>query len=293
MGGHSHDGIDWNEWVRRLQATDDLMAPETHELVQRLLRPDDRTVVDVGAGAGGSAAAFAVALSGTGGVVTVVDSASELLVAAEKRVRAEAGERVDVVAVQADAASDELLRAVPPADLVFSSFAVHHLPDQQAGLRRLAELVRPGGRLVVVEAGLEQRMLPWDLGVGDPGLEDRLLAARAAWFREMRTNMEGSVRLTVGWTEALSRAGLRDVHSWSYLIERPPPASAAVLSSAVRRLERSREMWRDLLSTEDLDVLDQLLDVDGPHYLGHRRDVYLLSAHTVYVGTRTSENGGR
>lgn len=79
MALHSYDNIDWDARLERLRDTDALTAPETAELVKRLLRPEDRSVVDVGAGAGGSAAAFAKALSGIGDTVIVVDSAPELL----------------------------------------------------------------------------------------------------------------------------------------------------------------------------------------------------------------------
>ncbi|MDQ2709728.1 MAG: class I SAM-dependent methyltransferase [Actinomycetota bacterium] len=82
---------------------------------------------------------------------------------------------------------------VAPADLVFASFVMHHLPDQRRGLARLAALVSPGGRLAVVENGLGQRCLPWDVGVGKPGLQGTLAAALGEWFRGMRTGIDGAV----------------------------------------------------------------------------------------------------
>lgn len=50
-----------------------------------------------------------------------------------------------------------------PYDLVASIAALHHM-DAVAGLRRLASLVTPGGRLVVVGLGRREwpRDLPWD-----------------------------------------------------------------------------------------------------------------------------------
>lgn len=209
MTGHSHDGLDWDAHLRRLREGDALAAPETAELAAMLLRPVDRSVTEVGAGAGGSAAAFAEALV-YGGVVNVVDSAQQLLSAATTHAREAAAPGVEIRPVHADAADEELRTAVEPADLVFASFVVHHLPDEMAGLRRLAAIIRPGGQLAVVEFGLEQRCLPWDVGIGEPGLEDRLTAAGNRWFRGMRAEMPDSARRPIGWSKALSEAGLTD-----------------------------------------------------------------------------------
>ncbi|HEX2299315.1 MAG TPA: class I SAM-dependent methyltransferase, partial [Pseudonocardiaceae bacterium] len=162
-GGHSPDGMDWDAALARLRANDDLLRDEWDKLAQRLVQTQTRVVLEVGSGAGGMSAAFAGALAGTGGTVVLIDSAPELLAAAQARARAAAPAQVQVRVVQADADSDELVDLVPQADLVFASFVLHHLSDQQRGLNRLAKLLNPGGRLAVVESGLEERNLPWDL----------------------------------------------------------------------------------------------------------------------------------
>ncbi|MER6991708.1 class I SAM-dependent methyltransferase [Saccharopolyspora hirsuta] len=288
---HSHDNIDWDAHLQRLREADELTAPETAERVARLLRPSDRTVLEIGSGAGGTAAAFAAALADSGGEVVVVDTAPELLAAAADRAGA-VSDRVTVHAVQADAAEDGLVEAVAQAgaptqaDLVYAAFVVHHLPDQLAGLRRLAELVRPGGRLAIVEFGLQTRVLPDDVGLGEPGLEGRLIAGREQWFRQMRAEMTGTTRLPVGWGTALAEAGLSDVRSWSYLVDRPAPLDEIGRSAVLRRLGLLRRHAEEFLDPADLAALDQLLDETGEHYAGNRDDVYFLTANTVHVGTR-------
>lgn len=286
MHSHSHDNIDWDTRLRELREEDELAAAETGRLAAALVSGGGNceSVVDVGSGAGGAAAAFASALPS--GLVTLVDSAPELLAEAQRHAEESAGENVRVRGVRGDAATAELSDSVEPADLVFASLMVHHLPDELDGLRRLSRLVRPGGRLVVVESGLWARTLPWDVGVGQPGLEDRLLAARQTWFRRMREEMPGSVRLPVGWSTALSQAGLDEVTSWSYLVDRPAPATGPVLNVVLRRLRWLREAAWTECSAADVDALDQLLDEDGPNYAGGREDLYYLSADTVYVGTK-------
>ncbi|WP_433871520.1 class I SAM-dependent methyltransferase [Saccharopolyspora sp. CA-218241] len=284
---HSHDNIDWDTRLQQLRAADDLTAPETAQLVGAVLGAEDRAVIEIGSGAGGGSAALAAALSRSGGQLTLVDGAPQLLEEAGARATEAGLGQVEVRTVLADAADDGLAAAVgTTADLVFAAFVVHHLPDQLAGLRRLAELVRPGGRLVLVEFGLEPRVLPWDLGLGEPGLEARLTAARDAWFREMRAEMAGSVRLGTGWPRALRDAGLTDVRTWSYLIDRPAPIDDVVLDAVLRRLDWLHADGEDRADPADLDTLAQLLDPAGPHYVGKRDDVYYLNANTVHLATR-------
>ena len=284
MAGHTHDGIDWPTWLHRLREADAVAAGARRALARRLVGPRTRVVVDVGSGAGGMGVAFAEEMADSGGTVVLVDSVPELLDAATAQVSAAAGPLVEVQAVRADAGGDELLDAVPRADLVFASFVVHHLPDQQRGLDRLAALVSPGGRLAVVESGLEQRCLPWDVGVGEPGLQGRLTAAHGKWFCGMRAGMDGAVRLHVGWGRALRDAGLTEVSSFSYLIDEPEPTDQ-VRAAVVRWLSGLREVTADWIDEADRHAVDQLLDPAGPHYVGLRDDVFLLAAHTVHIGT--------
>lgn len=294
MAGHSHDGIDWDTRLERLRADDELAAPETALLARRLLTENTaavHSVIDVGSGAGGSAAAFAAAMSdlGTDGTVTLVDSAPELLSAASEHAGGSAGHGVRISTVEADADDDALRAAVEPADLVFASFVVHHLPDQLAGLRRLTALVKPGGRLAIVESGLHPRVLPWDVGVGEPGLEDRLASAWREAFRRMRADMPGAVRLPVGWSTALERAGLSGVRSFSYLVDRPAPTSEAVRDVALRHLESLHTAAAEECAADDVEAVRQLVDPDSEHYAGNRSDLYYLMADTVHVGTRPAE----
>jgi len=281
---HSHDGIDWSTWIDRLRGADELAADALRQVAQRLVRPATRVVLDVGCGAGGMGAAFAQALP-AGGTVVLVDAEPELLRAATAHVRAVGSDRVDVRAVQADAADDGLLELAPRADLVFASSVVHHLPDQQRGIERLAALARPGGRLALVESGLEQRCLPWDLGLGEPGLQGRLSAAGGEWFRQLRTAMEGAVRLPVGWNRALTDAGLGDVSSFSYLVDHPAPPTDGARDAVLRWLSGMRQVAERWISEPDLRVVDELLDEHGPHHVGRRDDVFVLAAHTVHLGT--------
>jgi SAM-dependent methyltransferase len=178
------------------------------------------------------------------------------------------------------------IRGVVPdgADVVWASHSLHHLGDQQAAVTELGSVLRPGGRLAIAEGGLSPRHLPYDLGVGEPGLEARLQAANDTWFTGMRARLTGSVRMPYGWDEALRRAGLTEVTSRTWLLE-PQPDLAAITDKFNHRVPRLHEAG--FLSDEDLRAWQKLLDPASPDWLGNRRDVFHLDARTVHWGYRT------
>ncbi|MFC5288861.1 class I SAM-dependent methyltransferase [Actinokineospora guangxiensis] len=283
---HTHDGLDWTERIAEMRRTDALEAEVNGWVAEKLVAglPDGAVVVDVGSGSGGMAAAFASALAARGGGrLVLVDATRELLHAAAEAARTGG---VEVELVEFDAADDGLADAVPAADLVWASRVVHHLPDERAGVARLAGLVRPGGTLALVEGGLSKRCLPWDLGIGRPGLEDRLHAARAEWFTRMRQGMAGVVRAGVGWNRLLADAGLTDVRAFSYLVDLPAPGAEPVRRFVADWLAWFAGVTGEFLSADDRETVAALLDEDGDHWVGHRDDVFVLAASTAHLGTR-------
>ncbi|WP_162834315.1 methyltransferase domain-containing protein [Amycolatopsis circi] len=193
---------------------------------------------------------------------------------------------VEVRAVVADLADAALPDLLPAADLVWASRVVHHLPDQQAAIGTLAAVARAGGVVALAEGGLSFSCLPWDLGIGRPGLEDRLQAAQAEWFVGMREGIDGSVPMPYGWTVALERAGLADVSSFSALVDHPAPGPDGLVGYVHHHLSRLATHGADHLAEEDRATLASLLDPDSPHYLGKRHDLFLLGARTVHHGRR-------
>lgn len=289
MSAHTHDDIDWADRLTALRRFDALERTALSAVAARLAAdlPSNPVVVDVGSGAGGMSVALAESLTRRGGGrLILVDAVGELLTAAHDAATAVVDSTVQVSTVCADVGTAELRDLLPEADLVWAASVLHHLPDQQSAVNRLAETLRPAGRLAVAEGGFPARCLPWDLGVGNPGLEDRLNVARVAWFEQMRATMPGVVRMPYGWNTALTRAGLAEGSSFTYLVEHPAPADAAVREFAVERITWLTEMAEDRISDEDREAACRLVDPDGPDYLGHCDDVYLLSARTVYTARR-------
>ncbi|MFE3696284.1 class I SAM-dependent methyltransferase [Nocardia tengchongensis] len=218
----------------------------------------------------------------------IVDAVPALLEVAQQAVQdaLDGDDRVRVETVQADAAAEDFGAGLPAADLVWASRMVHHLPDQQAGVARLAGLLRPGGRLALAEGGVSARCLPWELGVGAPGLQDRLLGLRDAGFAQMRTEITGAVSMPYGWNVALTRAGLAEATSFSVLTDHPAPPTPAVRESVVAWLTGLSERVGERLGEPDRATIAALLDRSADTYIGAREDIYILGTTTVFVGRR-------
>jgi SAM-dependent methyltransferase len=276
--------IDWTEAADRLAAAARTDEDWYRSVAATLVRPGDRIAVDVGCGGGGMARVLAAAL-GPNARVLGIDGAADVLA----RARELAGGLVEFVLADLHHGMAPVRAHVPDgADLIWASASVHHLGDQQAAVDALAGLLREGGRLALAEDGLGVKHLPFDLGVGEPGLENRLQAAQETWFVGMRANLPGSVRMPYGWTEALHRAGLQAVTTRTWLLEQPPPLPKERLPGLVDRFgHRSVRLHEiGLLSDDDAAAWRRLLDPADAAWLGNRSDLYVLDARSVHVGVR-------
>jgi len=121
-------------------------------LLERLLPPAPAGVADLGCGTG----SLSVLLAAAGYRVRGVDVAGEMVTAA--RAKAErAG--VDIEFVQGDASAPPY--APGSVDVVLARHVLWALPDPVEALARWTELLRPGGRLVLIEGR-------WSTGSGIP-----------------------------------------------------------------------------------------------------------------------------
>jgi len=279
-----------------MRRADELHADALRVVARRLVRalPDNPTVIDVGSGAGGMSVALTEALCARGGgTVVLVDAVPELLDAAATAARSAATYESDsktttvrVRPVLADIATEEPTEFAAAAHLVWASRVLHHLPDQREGANNLISALAPGGWFALAEGGLETRCLPWDLGIGEPGLQDRLAAARDHWFTRMREQIPNAIRLTMGWNVVLTEAGLHDVGAFSYLVDHPAPTKPIVRDSIEDWLRWRADVIGDLIHPADRTAVRALLDPTDPNYIGLREDVFFLQANTVHIGQK-------
>lgn len=285
---HQHGAtkdLPWASMLVTLSRAADVNSAVDSQIATWLVDDDDRLLIDLGCGAGGMAVAFALA-AGSQAKVQAVDDEPALLEATGRRAD-EAGCADRMETIRSDLAS-MIPIADGTADVIWASGVVHHLPNQQAILNDLSVRLAPGGRLGLGEGGLRGRSLPWDLGVGEPGLELRLDAAQDRWFAQMRRDLPDAVPMPYGWPRALRRAGLVDVTARSFLLDLPAPLAPPEADYVMDRLRGflKHESLTELISAQDRDVLGRLLDPDDP--ISHRisKDMFLLAASTVYVGRR-------
>jgi SAM-dependent methyltransferase len=269
------------DWLVTLDLNARFDRPWTDDAVAWLLPggAGARTVVDAGCGAGGAACAFAHRL-GRGSHVVALDRDPRLVAQARRRAHDEGVS--DRVHPSVGEVGTLPVRA-GGVDLVWASGVVHHVPDQQRAVGELANLLRPGGRVALVEGGLPLRCLPHDDGVGRPGLEARIDAARAGWFDDMRAELRGPP-MPYGWPRALASAGLVGIRTRSFLAEATAALDDVGGRIVQQHLTSALGELGERLGADDRRALARLLDPDDVAYVGARDDLVVTAVRTVHVG---------
>jgi SAM-dependent methyltransferase len=230
-----------------------------------------RHILDLGAGTGSGT--FALLRRFEQADVTAVDVATPML----DRLTAKAhalgvADRVRTVEADLDAGWPE----VGTADLVWASASVHHLTDPDRVLTDIRAALRPGGLLALAEMDSFPRFLPDDVG---NGLEARCHAALAPG------RIEELPHFGADWGPHLRGAGFTITAERTFTMDlTPPPAATGRYAQATLRRMRSGLDGR--LGTDDLAVLDTLIDSSGPDGVLHRTDLTVRAARAVWVATR-------
>lgn len=275
----------WAGMLDALRRADLVEAPLNEQVAGWLLTGTERVVADLGCGAGGMTYALAEVLGRSGRDARLIAVDGEPVLLTETRRRTAGVDGVQVETLRADLAADTGL-APGLADLIWASGVVHHLPDQVAAVRACSAALAAGGRLALAEGGLRPRSLPWDIGLGEPGLETRLDRAQESWLAAMRRDIPGTVVMPHGWPAALRAAGLVGVTSRSFLLDRPAPLPAYAVELIRQRYlgYLDHEDLRARLDPTDEQTLRVLTDLADPIGQRIREELFLLTVRTIHVG---------
>jgi SAM-dependent methyltransferase len=277
--GHNAD-FDWAAMVADITLEGEVLMPylvEVTSWIAELCRREGwevRRILDIGSGPGVGSCVLARQFDSA--VVTAVDASPEMLEGAAARAAALGlSQRLRTQQVELPAG----LTALDGADLIWAAMVLHHVDDPAATLRGLRALLQPGGVLTIVEFGDAPRFLPADLGVGRPGLHERLGDFNPA-----------SLFPSVDYPAALKEAGFELVGDRIVRVNLDAPLSEAARRVALRYLRRIREIGGDRLDAEDREAVDALLDEAAPLGLMRRDDAFLHVARHIYVA-RAAQKG--
>ena len=269
--GHSHEHPDDQGMAEMLDMDAALQATHLSEITawvaERAGTP--ASIIDLGAGTGNGTLALAGHFEAA--TVFAVDSSEEMLgrLAAKAEARGLGG-RVVKVHADLDARWPEL----GTADLAWAASSIHHVADPDKVFGEVFAALNPGGLFAVVEMDSFPRFLPADIGIGEPGLEDRChrLIDEQGWNAHP------------DWQPQLEAAGF-EVEQRTFTYELSPDPEAMAAYSRLW-LGRTRTGLEDKLSPADLATMDALLDPGNPAGLEHRTDLTLRGSRTVWAARR-------
>lgn len=263
------------DYARKLRLFNAFAAPELGQALLGLGLRDGMRLLDAGCGTG----EMLQRLRDTAGPNAVVLGLD--LSAAHARA---ARETVDgsITVMQADL----LTAPLPPAsfDLIWSANTINHLRDPVAGLKRLAALLRTGGRIAIGQSSLLPELyFAWDSRL------ERLAREAVRRYYEDRYGLDEhgleGARNLLGWMQG---ADLRNIAVRTLLIERTAPLGAADREYLLEGIFRGTwgERLRPYLAPADHEALCRVCAPESPGFALRRRDFHFIQTFTLVVGER-------
>ncbi|MFE7894438.1 class I SAM-dependent methyltransferase [Streptomyces sp. NPDC057412] len=270
---HHHTG----DLAEILDLDADVMARHTESIAAWLpVETAPRQILDLGCGTGAGTLTLLERFP-TARVTAVDASATHLDRLREHAAAAGAADRVRLVQADLDAPS---WPGLDTPDLVWASASLHHLADPDGALRRVRELLAPGGLFAVVELAGFPRFLPPDAPADAPGLEERCHAAGD------HRHADHVPHRGADWGDKLTRAGFTVAGQRTVDVEIGPPAPEPVRRYALAGWTRMRGNAAATLDARDLAAFDALLDPTSPDGLLHRPDLTLRTRREVWAARR-------
>jgi ubiquinone/menaquinone biosynthesis C-methylase UbiE len=244
--------------------------------VDREAPRETRRILDLGAGSGTGTVALARQFGDA--EVIAVDQSEQMLSRIDTKAQ-ELGLADRIRTIEADL--DAGWPAADSVDVAWASLSMHHLADPDRVLRDIFAVTRPGGLLALVEMNEPpMRFLPDDVGLGQPGLEQRCLDLLAAEHADTLPELGSD------WAPRLEAAGFALLSEQTVDIDLSPPHPAATVRYAETWLGRLRFGLAARLSPEDLETLTALIEGDGPESLHQRGDLQVRASRSLILARR-------
>jgi SAM-dependent methyltransferase len=261
------------DYSLKLQLFNALAEPELRAAITTLRLEPGMRVLDAGCGTGETLGWLAAAVA-PGGLALGVDlSANHLR-------RAHVALAHNAALVQADLQRAPL--AAASFDLAWSVNTVNHLTNALAGVRGLAALLRPGGRLALGQSSfLPDMYFAWDAR-----LERVTTEAVRAYYRDRYHLSEHDLTGVRGLLGLLQQAGLGNVTSRTFVIERCAPLDTRAQDWLLEAIFRGTwgERLRPYLTAADYEELTRLCDPQHPQFALRRPDFHFVQTFTLAVG---------
>src|SRR6185437_10157250 len=231
---------------------------------------DWHRLLDLGAGTGTGAIGLAQRFEDA--EVLAVDSSPESLHRlSEKAAGLGLVERIRPIEADFDTDWPEL----GTLDLIWASMSLHHMADPEWTLRLARAATRSGGLIAVAEFPVQLRFLPYDLGIGRPGFEERAGELLGQAHRETMPTL-GSA-----WAPRLAETGWQVFDERDFVIDLNPPTHPSAGRYAEGWFSRLSHRLTDVLEPDDRQTLARLLDPEDEFSVRRRTDLHLRGIRTV------------
>lgn len=215
---------------------------------------------------------------GPEGSVTGVDLNLAYLAQADEEASRQGGRaRIDLVA----ASFDRLPFPEGTFDFVWCAQSLYSLPDPVVAIAHMARMLRPGGRVAVLENDtLHQVFLPWPV--------DLELPLRTAELRSFREGSRNSSKYYVGrrLPALLAAAGLEPMRMTTHAFDRQAPLGAAERDLLQCYLDEVAERVAPHLEGALRQTLRQLVEPGSPRHLLEQPHLTMTWLNVLAIGRR-------
>ena len=261
------------DYSRKLQLFNAFAEPELRRLIDSLSLGPGMRILDAGCGTG-EALHWLLQATESAGEVVGIDLAAAHVNTARRR-----------TSPQIRVLQGDLMNVPLPSssfDFIWCVNTINHLHDPVEGVKKLATLLRPGGRIALGQSALLPDMyFAWDSRL------ERVTNEAVRQYYRGRYHLEerdlASVRAIVG---VLRRAQLHNVTARTVMIERVSPVDGTTESYLLEAIFRDTwgERLRPYLSDDDYAELVRLCDPQHPHFALRRPDFHYLQSFTLVTG---------